>query len=171
VGWRTSSVSVARRQSSVLKPSVYDPDVATTTKPEAAGTRHGTTPVRCRAATSRLNTACPAPAKKRRPLWDLRDSDRRLLFVTIVGGLAANVGLVLIVGLGLTAASFFTTFGDGFFFLLMLAMVAALGALVMLVMRLTKQPIRNMGGCLFIIFGLAWAVIAVALIGYAAGIK
>ncbi len=36
--------------------------------------------------------------------WHLREDDKRLLFITVVGGLAANVGLVLIVGLGVLEA-------------------------------------------------------------------
>jgi hypothetical protein len=35
--------------------------------------------------------------------WHLGDDDKRLLFITFVGGLAANVGVVLIIGLGLLA--------------------------------------------------------------------
>jgi len=45
-----------------------------------------------------------AEQERERPLWQLSGDDRRLLLITFVGGLAANVGLVLIVGLGLAVA-------------------------------------------------------------------
>jgi hypothetical protein len=46
----------------------------------------------------------PDPEAKRpapRRYWQLGDDDKRILYITVVGGLAANIGLVVIVGLGL----------------------------------------------------------------------
>jgi hypothetical protein len=74
-------------------------DVAPESPP--AVTRHPVAPVRCRSA-ARPRAACSP--RRDRPFWDLRDSDWRLLYLTFAAGLAANVGLVLAVGLGLALA-------------------------------------------------------------------
>jgi hypothetical protein len=52
-------------------------------------------------------TALPAPSQKApatRPFWHLEIDDKRTLYITILGGLAANIGAVLIIGLGLVEA-------------------------------------------------------------------
>jgi hypothetical protein len=64
----------------------YDPDVTTRTEPE----REPTQPA--------------AKDTSEKPFWHLGRDDQRTLYITIVGGLVANVGLVLIVRLGLTEA-------------------------------------------------------------------
>jgi len=95
-----------------------------------------------------------------------------LLFVTVVGGLAANIGLVLIVGLGLTAARFlFSTFADGIQYVALALTTATTSLIVMFIQRETKRRTGKLGALLFIFFGLVWAVLIAALIGLAAGIK
>jgi hypothetical protein len=42
--------------------------------------------------------------EERRAAWELNADDRRVLLITFAGGLAANVAVVLIVGLGLAMA-------------------------------------------------------------------
>jgi hypothetical protein len=47
--------------------------------------------------------ATTTPDKKiehARPLWDLREDEKRLFAITFTGGLAANVGLVVVLALG-----------------------------------------------------------------------
>jgi hypothetical protein len=42
--------------------------------------------------------------KEERKFWQLASDDKRLLYITVIGGLAANVGAVLVVGLGILEA-------------------------------------------------------------------
>ena len=51
----------------------------------------------------------------RRPFWKLREDDQRLVFATFLGGLAANVGLGLILALGLLVVHGIRKFGVNVF--------------------------------------------------------
>ena len=130
----------------------YAPDVATTTDEEPE--RQGTAP---------------------RPFWDLAEDDKRTLYMTIVGGLVANVGLVLIVGLGLLEAHLISRYKHALGSLIW-GQLAPLGGAVVALLGLSaasdnprRQRIARYAGV-----GIAALVVAVAIlgvVGYAAGIK
>lgn len=121
----------------------------------------------------------------RRSFWQLNDDDKRMLYITIIGGLAANIGLVLVVGLGLAIVRR----PHGSFAALLVIAAGTFGSLAAAIFiawlakkRLPLQqfrPVQQFLGVVFIVFfrvlvgllSLLCAVIVIALVGYAAGVK
>jgi hypothetical protein len=109
-----------------------------------------------------------------RPFWELREDDKRVLFITILGALAANVGLVLIVGLGLVEAhlihrfqhSLLTLFGPQLVVIFGTSMVPFVNAL-----RSRRTPDDPIDRVFLAVAALLSAILILALAGYAAGIK
>jgi hypothetical protein len=118
-----------------------------------------------------------------RPLWDLNDDDKRLLAITAIGGLVANVGLVLVVGIGLAIIRIHPHHS---FLVLLLATAFDFGVLAIIVRwtpRVNRYATRRsrkawsrspMVVIMRVFIGLACLICAgtvLALVGYAAGIK
>ncbi|HUA41409.1 MAG TPA: hypothetical protein VMA32_07590 [Streptosporangiaceae bacterium] len=133
-----------------------------------------------------MATEIPEAAKqdRARVLWHLRDDDKRLLFITTVGafigGLAANIGLVLTVGLGLLIAHHIRNSRDALHALLtgleVLAAIFLAPSLVVLLLayrtRTVRQTARDLLTRLLLPAGIFFAVVLLlALIGHAAGLK
>jgi hypothetical protein len=115
-----------------------------------------------------------AECEPARPLWDLREDEKRLLAITVVGGLTANVGLVLVVGLGLLIAKVARAHG-GFVTLIVLACGVAVYSFTAVVLTLLPSRQRNTFHVIRLGFVgttiLAWSVVLLAAIGYAAGVR
>jgi len=115
----------------------------------------------------------------RRPLWDLREDEKRLLAITAVGGLAANLGLVLIVGLAVVLlrqlrhhGEFHTLWAGGLTFVAGV-LAGGLFSVVRLVRR--GQPwsnaLRALRWLTLLMATVIASVLVLAFIGYAAGLK
>jgi hypothetical protein len=115
------------------------------------------------------------PRAGRTHFWHLREDDQRLLFITIVGGLAANVGLVLIVGLGLAVIQVIHRYPKvipyfkGWAVIIVLLNVG--NTLVWIGRSKLNSRQRADRAISLVALGLLCAITILALIGYAAGIK
>jgi hypothetical protein len=99
-----------------------------------------------------------------------------MLYITFIGGLAANVGLVLVLGLGLVLVHQLSRHHIGFETLAR-ALVAWInsGGVALLTVVLAKNKrgravlLTELG--VFAVVLLTYAVLGLAVIGYAAGLK
>lgn len=123
----------------------------------------------------------PEPTRGRQ-FWELREDDKRLLFITIVGGLAANIGLVLIVGLGLAEAHLIHRYQHSLAILFGPQLAAITGSVSgafagAISSRRTgpgRQKSRRSVTTGHISLGIAvllTTILILALVGYAAGVK
>lgn len=109
-----------------------------------------------------------------RRFWQLALDDKRMLYITFVGGLAANIGLVLVVGLGLLMVRIMQRSHTGFVALVDVASTVGVFALTSAsagVLLGRKHRLSRVFWAFVCVAALAFAVIGVALVGYAAGIK
>lgn len=95
--------------------------------------------------------------------WHLKEDDQRTLFIVFVGGLAANIGVVLIVGLGLGLDRWMRTHHFRDWLLAVLIVVVGMAVLYLAV------PTVRLGAAIAVL--LMGAIILVGLVGYAAGLK
>jgi hypothetical protein len=108
--------------------------------------------------------------EKSRPYWHLEDGDKRVLYITVIGGLAANIGLVLIVGLGLALTHVIHRYHligqTG-----ISALASFIGGIGVLAQSaVTTKHSRTRTASVAALFVLA-AILILALVGYAAGVK
>jgi hypothetical protein len=133
----------------------------------------------------RTGPEVPQAQEDRRAIWKLNNADMRMLYITFIGGLAANVGVVLVVGLGLAIVRR----PHGSLAALLVIAAGTFGSLAAAIFmawlakkRLPLQqfrPVQQFLGAVFIVFfrvlvgllSLLCAVIVIALVGYAAGVK
>jgi hypothetical protein len=109
-----------------------------------------------------------------RPFWRLDESDQRTLYLLVIGGLAANVGLVLVVGLGLLLAHELDRYHAGFLGLVDIASSVGSFAVAFAVVSMVFSKKHRLNKGFWVSTGiiiLAVAVVLLAVIGYAAGIK
>jgi hypothetical protein len=128
-------------------------------------------------------TVTPDDADQReaRPYWKLAEDDKRGLFITIVGGLAANVGLVLVLALGLLIDHQLrrngVSFGTLFLTTALITFGAAVLAVLVLIVRSRRRGkpgarlARALLNFLTGVYLLATAIFLLAVVGYAAGVK
>lgn len=122
-----------------------------------------------------------------RAFWNLGVDDKRVLYITIIGGVAANVALVLIVGLGILEAHLIHRYRHQLSTVIAPQVLAALASAVSsaITSRFRGRAIRerNSGASdsrrREIVFGrialgfavLIATVLILALVGLAAGVK
>ena len=119
-----------------------------------------------------------AQGKVLRPVWKLSQDDKRLLFITAAGGLAANIGLVLVVGLGLVVLHETNRYQHAinkYFFLVLLAPLILIYPASILVALTPKRWRPRVGVGVVIVLGLVvilpYILWLLVVIGYAAGIR
>jgi hypothetical protein len=98
--------------------------------------------------------------RRRTSFGRLAEDDRRLLFVTFIGALAANVGLVLIVGLGVVVARVLHRYPLGLLYLGIMTLT--------MIFLLLAVPTLRLGSLLCLV--LLTTILVLGLVGYAAGI-
>jgi hypothetical protein len=103
-----------------------------------------------------------ASSRRWASFWRMREDDRRLLFITFIGGLAANIGLVIIVGLGLVMARLIHRYPQA---VLYLGIVTA-GMIILVV----AVPVVSRAFT-FALAVLLATILFLGLVGYAAGIR
>jgi hypothetical protein len=119
-----------------------------------------------------------------RPFWNLREDDQRMLYVTIIGGLAANVGLVIIVGLGIAVAHVIHHYEHESWWIWAIAVSQVLGTISALGAQLiTRRPspvgskvaprlsTYPAGRVALAGMTLVASILILAAVGYAAGVR
>lgn len=121
--------------------------------------------------------AAGGPKPVRRRYRQLAVDDKRILYITIIGGLAANVGLVLVVALGVLEVHLIHRYRDGLDALGHIATVqgvasASLMTATLGIMNALKgAAARIVAHVIWVILGLAAAITILAFVGYAAGVR
>jgi hypothetical protein len=103
------------------------------------------------------------------------DADRRMLLITLMGTIAANIGTVLLVAIAIVLDRFLTKHpnlkGSNFAFWFP-ASVILYTAIVGWLYYQRRQKGLDIGETIFFwIFSVVWVILIVALIGYAAGVS
>jgi ABC-type spermidine/putrescine transport system permease subunit II len=117
-----------------------------------------------------------------RRYWDLNEDDKRMLLIAFIGTLAANVGLVLTLALGLLVARRVNHYHNGFRNLIEIAyalpLIAAVVGLPLLAAAKRLEswaPINRALICaalvVFVVPLVGDTAIVLAVVGYAAGVK